>query len=316
MGKKFILENLVKLAQGIGANPTKFMGTKTNISFLGKGPTSNILFQSPVRIKHYLHRGRSEESVLGEINDAMGFATAGKLNPIQLEILNDNLIKIATIMKPSALPSLPSASVTNIAPGIEGLKGTAKKNRPFTGWTPYVVPKFASGGLAEILQAPRSGMRMGGLGLLTRGIRNAFKRTQHGYDSPYSDMISLTDDASYLMSPPNMQKIKKLEIYRTQLVRDILRKEGRVGKKFNPEIPGVLKIDSRNPKPEATRADLQLLDDYIAQLKKKIQEVGYYGEGAAKEKALVASRPDLPFPKFVRDKFKHAEGGLARILEV
>ena len=162
----------------------------------------------------------------------------------------------------------------------------------------------------------RVGFRLGGTGLLTRGIRNAFKRATKGYDSPYADMTTLTDDASYLMSPVNMQKIKKLEIYRTQLVRDILRNEGRVGKKYNPEMPGVLKIDSNNPKPEATRADLQLLDDYIAKLKNKIKEVGYYGEGAAKEKALVGSRPDLPFPKFIRDKFKHADGGRAGLADI
>ena len=157
------------------------------------------------------------------------------------------------------------------------------------------------GGIASL--APRSGMRMGGLGLLTRGIRTALKRTHKAYDYPGADFQVLMDDASYLMSPVNMQKIKKLELYRRQLVRDVLRKEG--GGKF-----------THGPKPEAIRADLQLLDDYIAQLKKKIQEVGYYGEGAAKEKALLASRPDLPFPKFVKDKYRHAEGGLARILGV
>ena len=159
----------------------------------------------------------------------------------------------------------------------------------------------ANGGIASL--TPRSGMRMGGLGLLTRGLRTALKRTKKGYDNPGADFQVLMDDASYLMSPVNMQKIKKLELYRKQLVRDIVRKEG--GGKF-----------TYGPKPEAIRADLQFLDDYIAQLKKKIQEVGYYGEGAAAEKALLASRPDLPFPKFVKDKFKHAEGGLAGILEV
>ena len=123
MARKLVLENLMKLAQGIGANPNKFMGTKTNISFLGKGPTSNILFQSPVRIKSYLRNRGSEEAVLGQINDAMGFATAGKLNPIQLELLNNNLMKIATIMRPSALPPLPSASVSPIRSGITTLKG-------------------------------------------------------------------------------------------------------------------------------------------------------------------------------------------------
>jgi len=179
-----------------------------------------------------------------------------------------------------------------------------------------LIPAFAEGGLAEIIQAPRSGMRIGGLGLLTRGIRAALKRTTKGYDKSHADYWDLMDNPSYLMSPVNMQKIKKLEIYRKQLVRDILRNEGRVGKKYNPEMHGLLKIDSNNPKPAATRADLQLLDDYIAQLKNKIKEVGYYGEGAAAEKALVQERPDLPFPKFVRDKFRHAEGGLAGILEV
>ena len=166
-----------------------------------------------------------------------------------------------------------------------------------------LIPQFAEGGLAEILQAPRSGMRIGGLGLLTRGLRTALKRTKKGYDVPGADFQVLMDNASYLMSPVNMQKIKKLELYRKQLVRDILRKEG--GGKF-----------MHGPQPEATRADLQLLDDYIAQLKNKIKEVGYYGEGAAKEKALLASRPDLPFSKFVKDKSRHAHGGLARILEV
>jgi hypothetical protein len=168
----------------------------------------------------------------------------------------------------------------------------------------------AEGGLAEILQAPRSGMRIGGMGLLTRGLRAALKRTKKGYDVPGADFQVLMDNPSYLMSPVNMQKIKKLEIYRRQLVRDIVRKEGSGEFRFGP-------------KPEATRADLQLLDDYIAQLKKKIKEVGYYGEGAAKEKALLTStwkspegwlkskKAGLHVPKFVKDKYRHAQGGRA-----
>ena len=36
MARKLILENLMKLASGIGANPNKFMGTRSNITFLGK----------------------------------------------------------------------------------------------------------------------------------------------------------------------------------------------------------------------------------------------------------------------------------------
>jgi len=164
------------------------------------------------------------------------------------------------------------------------------------GFNPDDIPEFAEGGIARL------GFRLGGLGLLTRGIRGALKRTKKGYDVPGADFAALMDDPSYLLSPVNMQKIKKLELYRKQLVRDLLRKEG------SGEF-------THGPKPEATRADLELLDDYIAKLKNKIKEVGYYGEGAAKEKALVQERNallnQLPFSKFVRDKFKHAEGGRA-----
>ena len=48
MAKRFTIEILMNLAKGIGANPQKFMGTRTNISFLGKGPTKNPLFQEPL----------------------------------------------------------------------------------------------------------------------------------------------------------------------------------------------------------------------------------------------------------------------------
>ena len=50
MARRFTIELLMDLAsQAIGANPAKnFMGTKTNISFLGKGPQQNPLFQNPL----------------------------------------------------------------------------------------------------------------------------------------------------------------------------------------------------------------------------------------------------------------------------
>ena len=145
---------------------------------------------------------------------------------------------------------------------------------------------FAGGGIARKL--------------VTEGIKSALKRTKKGYDAPGADFQALMDNPSYLMSPVNIQKIKKLELYRKQLVRDLLRKKG--GGKF-----------TRGPQPKATEADLKLLDEYIAKLKNKISKEGYYGEGAAAEKALIEERPDLPFSKFVRDKSRHASGGIAKL---
>ena len=126
----------MKLAQGIGANPNKFMGTKTNISFLGKGPTRNPLFQQPLDFLGPEGRGITAEALgdrgklISAIEDAMGYATAGKLNPIQTEMLSGNLKGIYEILHP---PVLPSASVTNIAPGIEGLRRFPKESHKFFG---------------------------------------------------------------------------------------------------------------------------------------------------------------------------------------
>jgi len=124
MARKFTIEVLMNLAKAIGANPNKFMGTKTNITFLGKGPTKNPLFQNRLAglENASVQNLGKPETLVSAVEDAMSFATAGKLNNIQTEILGHNLLGIKNIVKP---PPLPSASVTPIRAGIEtvGRKG-------------------------------------------------------------------------------------------------------------------------------------------------------------------------------------------------
>ena len=136
MARGFTIKILMDLAKSIGANPQKFMGTRTNITFLGKGPTKNPLFQQPLDFLGPEGRGITAEALgdrgklISAIEDAMGYATAGKLNPIQTEMLSGNLKGIYEILHP---PVLPSASVTNIASGIEGLRRFPKETHKFFG---------------------------------------------------------------------------------------------------------------------------------------------------------------------------------------
>jgi len=120
MAKRFTIEILMDLAKSIGANPQKFMGTRTNISFLGKGPTKNPLFQN--RLAGLENAGLrnlgDKEALISAVDDAMGFASAGKLNSIQTEILGHNLAGINKILNP---PPLPLASVTPIKEGIKSI---------------------------------------------------------------------------------------------------------------------------------------------------------------------------------------------------
>ena len=151
MAKNLILQNLTKLARGIGASHNKWTGTKTNITFLGKGPTKNPLFQSPLAGLESEAQLGSRESVISAVEDAMGYASAGKLNPIQLEALTLNLESLYKIYNP---PPLAMASITEMAPGIRGISTVKNPLPAFMGWKPKIIPPEgkAQGGLARILE--------------------------------------------------------------------------------------------------------------------------------------------------------------------
>jgi len=120
MARRFTIQLLMDLATKIGANPAKLAGTRTNISFLGKGPSKNPLFQSRLAgLENATPQNLGKpETLFGAIEDAVGWAKDGKLNSIQTEILGHNLSGINKILNP---PPLPMASVTDIRSGIKGI---------------------------------------------------------------------------------------------------------------------------------------------------------------------------------------------------
>ena len=141
MARKLVLENLMKLAQGIGANPQKFMGTRTNITFLGTGPNKNPLFQRYLPgLENASARNLGSRDTLNEATeDAMGFASAGKLNDIQLKILTENLTGINKILNP---PPLPMATITKFPTRDTGI-GSLGRDAKFADFFGY--PRNPSG---------------------------------------------------------------------------------------------------------------------------------------------------------------------------
>jgi hypothetical protein len=134
MARRFTLQIIMDLATRIGANPAKAV-SRSNISFLGKGPTKNPLFQSRLAgLENATEANLGKpETLFAAIDDAVGWAKDGKLNGIQTEILGHNLSGIAKIIDPPPLPTLPMASVTAIRPGIEGLRRFPKDTHKFMG---------------------------------------------------------------------------------------------------------------------------------------------------------------------------------------
>ena len=115
MARRFIVENIVNLIKAIGGNPNKFMGTKSNITFLGKGPKGS-LFQGQVDIRGLADSGFPIEQVISEAETAGGYAVANKLNDIQLQRLEQNLTALKKLYAPDPIPN-----ITDMATGTRDL---------------------------------------------------------------------------------------------------------------------------------------------------------------------------------------------------
>jgi len=115
MARRIIIGEILNLIKGLGGNPSKFMGTKSNISFLGKGPKES-LFQGAIDAEGMVGSGFPVEAVIREAESAGGYAVANKLNDLQLQRLKDNLLQLKKVYFPPQV-----ANITDMATGTGDL---------------------------------------------------------------------------------------------------------------------------------------------------------------------------------------------------
>ena len=134
--RKVLIESILGLAQKIGANPNKFMGTKSNINFLGtgdrgmKGTTfSGIINEEMIGATNAF--GKSD--LVKIIEQDAGYVTAGKLNDVQLNTMYNNLLKIDETFNPPPGPmniiDLETGTRGINKEGLESLRETDKIKR-------------------------------------------------------------------------------------------------------------------------------------------------------------------------------------------
>ena len=111
---KGLIEIALRLGSKLGANTSKFMGTKSNVSFLGSGPKDGMLFQKEINPESFASIGI--EKVLPDIETSLGYAVGGKLNDIQLNKLIRNLKTMDETINP-----LPVTNITDLATGTRNL---------------------------------------------------------------------------------------------------------------------------------------------------------------------------------------------------
>ena len=122
---KGLIEIALQLGKQLGANTSKFLGTKSNVSFLGSGPKDGMLFQKSINPESFASIGI--EKVLPDIESSLGYAVGGKLNDIQLNKLIDNMSIMADMVDPLAAKNVVDAS-SRFGGGLDSLKGLGLKN--------------------------------------------------------------------------------------------------------------------------------------------------------------------------------------------
>ena len=327
MARRFTLELIMDLATKIGANPAKAV-SRSNISFLGKGPTKNPLFQNRLAgLENATEANLGKpETLFAAIDDAVGWAKDGKLNSIQTEILGHNLSGINKILNP---PVLPSASVTAIAPGIEGLKrfpkeshrffGRPLKDKDFSEIDQLVregkipgLPKGSSPG--EALYARRTGgIKSRNPIVDDRGRSWDFKSKYPEGVQPGSTMAKAIDEANAIKGsrlpepgPGEMADFTKALDQKTgmsrAIARQILQQDTRL--KLKPEELLMLRTGKGEP--------LDLMKKYYGRSMYNMDEwldrAVYANFTNAEEAAAAALKEIELIPQF-------AEGGLAEILQ-
>jgi len=115
MASKALVDVALQLYKSLGGNTSKILGTRTNVNFLGKGKSSEMMVDMDINPEALgvLPKSKAVE----ELDSAMGYLTSGKLNDIQANKLISNMKKMDEFYNPPAAP----ANITDMATGTRNL---------------------------------------------------------------------------------------------------------------------------------------------------------------------------------------------------
>ena len=109
MARREILNAILQSFKKLGGNTNEVLGTKTNISFLGKGKSPELMLDMDINadVLGVLPRSKAVE----ELTSSVGYAVSGKLNDIQANQLLKNMKTMESVYFPPAAP----ANITDLA---------------------------------------------------------------------------------------------------------------------------------------------------------------------------------------------------------
>ena len=115
MASKLLVDTALKLFKGLGGNTSKVLGTRTNVNFLGKGKSPELMVDMDINpdALGVLPKSKAVE----ELESAMGYLTSGKLNDLQANQLIKNMNTMKSVYDPAPAP----ANITDMVTGTRNL---------------------------------------------------------------------------------------------------------------------------------------------------------------------------------------------------
>ena len=107
-------EAILALFNKLGGNMNNVLGSRSNITFLGKGKNTEAFLDSDINIDAIGVLGKNK--ILEELEGSIGYLTAGKLNDVQANKLLSNMTKIDEVFNPKQIPN-----ITDLGTGIRNL---------------------------------------------------------------------------------------------------------------------------------------------------------------------------------------------------
>jgi len=114
MAKKELVENIVKLYSKLGGNMNDVLGSRSNVTFLGKGSNPEPFIDLDINMEAVGVLGKSK--IIQELKSPLGYLTADKLNDVQATKLYNNLLKLDDFYNPKQI-----ANITDMATGTRNL---------------------------------------------------------------------------------------------------------------------------------------------------------------------------------------------------
>ena len=115
MARKQTLDLILKTFRDLGGNLNDVMGTRTNINFLGKGKSPELMLDMDLNVDALSILPQSK--AVEELTSSVGYAVSNKLNDVQANKLLENMTKMKDFYMPPAAPT----NVTDLATGTSGL---------------------------------------------------------------------------------------------------------------------------------------------------------------------------------------------------